>query len=181
MYQTPLRRFIFFGAILLFWIVLDLSTKQYVFQMLPSEHESITLLDGYVRLTHLKNRGAVWGILQSFNQVLFVFHLLVVPFLFLFFVWSLYKPGFLVERINTIFVVATGLVMGGAIGNLYDRLCWGYVRDFIDVTIPIINYRWPVFNVADSGITVGALMLAFCILWYPPEPEDEKSRTSERD
>ena len=61
--------------------------------------------------------------------------------------------------------------MGGAMGNLYDRCMFGFVRDFIDVTIPVIEYRWPVFNIADAGITVGAVILATCLLLYPPEEE----------
>lgn len=181
MCQTPKRRFISFGIIVFVWLALDLVTKQYIFHLLPNERDSLLLVEGYLRFTHLKNRGAVWGILQDMNHVLHVFHLIVVPLLFLFFIRSLYRVGFLVGKINSIFVVACGLIMGGATGNLYDRVTFGYVRDFIDVTIPIIDYRWPVFNVADAGITVGAALLAFCILWYPPESSGEDPSADKRE
>lgn len=179
MSQTPQRRFVSFGLILCFWIAADLISKQYIFKLLPAAGDSITFIDGYVRLTHVKNRGAVWGILENMNDLLYVFHLLIAPFLFLFFLRALYGSGFLVGRITAGFVIASGLIMGGAVGNLYDRVSMGYVRDFIDVTIPVIDYRWPVFNIADSGITIGAVLLAFCILRYPPD--DQTEREDEKD
>lgn len=174
MSQTPRRRMVFFVLVFLFWLIFDLLTKQYIFQLLPKEQQSITIVDGYLRLTHLKNKGAIWGILEGKNHLLYIFHLLVVPFLFLFFLWSIYRPGFLVDPVRSGFIIASGLIMGGAIGNLYDRVFFGFVRDFIDVTIPLIGYRWPVFNVADSGITVGATLLAYYIMLYPPEDEEEQ-------
>lgn len=169
MIHSPRRRIISFVSILLLWVAFDLSTKKYIFSILPDPGYSITVIEGYVRLTHVKNRGAVWGMFQNAEQILYVLNLFVVPFLFVFFLRALYSPGFIVSDISWPFVVAAGLIMGGAAGNLCDRVTWGYVRDFIDVTIPVINYRWPTFNVADAGITVGACILAICILVNPPE------------
>ena len=51
--------------------------------------------------------------------------------------------------------IALGLFAGGVVGNLVDRSIYGHVIDFIDVHIPFVNYRWPAFNIADCGITVG--------------------------
>ncbi len=171
MIQTARRRIFFFLVITLVWVLFDLFTKQYLFRLLTAPGETIVLVTDYIRFTHVKNRGAVWGLFEHLDLFLFYVNVLVVPGLFLFFLRLLYDPGLLVERVNHPFVLALGLIMGGAAGNLYDRCVHGYVRDFIDVTIPVIHYRWPVFNVADAGITIGAVILALCIFLYPPDEE----------
>jgi signal peptidase II len=171
MIQNSRRRIISFLLIASVWVLFDLVTKQYLFQLLTQPGHSTVIISDYLRFTHVKNRGAVWGFFEHMDQILFYVNLLVVPGLFLFFLRILYKPGLLVERPTHPFVLALGLIMGGAMGNLYDRCMFGFVRDFIDVTIPVIEYRWPVFNIADAGITVGAVILATCLLLYPPEEE----------
>ena len=60
-------------------------------------------------------------------------------------------------------IVALGIVVGGAIGNIVDRIIWGAVADFFD--FHILGYHWPAFNIADSAITVGILMLLYDSFW----------------
>jgi signal peptidase II len=67
---------------------------------------------------------------------------------------------------NRLLQVSLSLILGGALGNLYDRLSYGYVIDFIEVFIG--NYSWPAFNVADSAISIGVILLALEIFRETP-------------
>ncbi len=170
MNRSPTRRLIWFSIVLIAWLALDLVSKGYVFHaIVPDRGQVLTIIDGYLRFTHVRNTGAVWGSFRDYETLLFVFNLIVTPFLLGFFLYSILHPGYLVSRCNVYFVTSIALIMGGALGNLVDRVVFGFVRDFIDVVIPIIEFNWPVFNVADAGITVGASVLALYILMYPPE------------
>lgn len=107
--------------------------------------------DWPVRLTHVTNTGAAFGLFT--NQSLL---LTLVAFFAIGLIGYYYRKlpaGAWPLRI------ALGLQLGGAVGNLIDRLRQGYVTDFIDLRF------WPVFNVADSAITVGAVLLAASLLW----------------
>jgi signal peptidase II len=79
--------------------------------------------------------------------------------------------------------LALALILGGAIGNLIDRLRMGKVIDFIDLNIPDINflhlYRWFTFNIADAAITVGLILFAISILFYKKPQEDENVQMTE--
>ena len=110
---------------------------------------------GLFRLTHVQNTGASFGLFQgqSFSLTIVAFiGIAVILFVVLFI--SRQFP-FLDNRLGK---TALGLVLGGAVGNLIDRLRSGYVTDFIDIGI------WPSFNVADSAITVGVIMFAYSLL-----------------
>jgi len=179
MTDDPLKRLIWFLILLGVWLTFDLTSKQYVFEHVVPHSEgdpgttSYTLIEGYLWFTHVENRGAVWGMFEKWKHLLFVFNLILTPALLAFFLSSIFYPGFLVDRGNVFFVSALALIMAGAFGNLYDRVAYGFVRDFIHVRIPIVDYHWPVFNVADAGITVGACVLALQMFVNAPEKEDE--------
>jgi signal peptidase II len=111
---------------------------------------------GFFRLTRVNNTGAAFGVFQdqSFFLIIVDFIGIVLVLLFVFLVPRRFpfldtKPGRL----------ALGLVLGGTIGNLVDRLRFGYVTDFVSISI------WPAFNVADSAITVGVILFA-CFLLF---------------
>ena len=113
---------------------------------------SIPLL-GFLHLTYVENRGAAFGLLQ--NQTLFfvVVGVVVVGGL----VWSYrYLPA-----VSPLLNLCLGLQLGGALGNLIDRLRQGYVVDFLDLT------WWPVFNIADSAIVVGVGIMAWQLFFAP--------------
>lgn len=114
----------------------------------------IELIPGVVRLQKTMNSGALWGLFQNQNPVLTLINVLAIPFI-LFLYWT-YR-----ER-TILTAISLGLVLGGALGNLYDRLALGAVRDFIYVYI----IHWPIFNVGDSLITIGSLLLVIDILWF---------------
>lgn len=126
-------------------MALDQLTKALVTRAL-GQGQVILLFGGLVRLDYTQNSGAAFGILQA-RGLLFILVAVVV------------SAAIIVSYRRVVVSplpvrVALGLVLGGSIGNLVDRLRLGYVVDFIDLR------WWPVFNLADSSIVVGVLLLA---------------------
>ena len=109
--------------------------------------------DGFFRITHAWNTGTAFGLLQDYGGVLTVVSLLAVVVLFYFY-RSASSPSLFVRT-------AFGLQLGGAFGNLFDRVRLGHVTDFIHVG------PWPVFNLADSSIVVGIALMALH-MWNAP-------------
>ncbi|MEE8414345.1 MAG: signal peptidase II [Dehalococcoidales bacterium] len=111
---------------------------------------------GLFRLTHITNTGAAFGLFrdQSFLLTIAVFAGIVLILLFVF-TSSRYFP--LVD--TTPGKITLGLILGGTIGNLVDRLRFGRVTDFIDIGI------WPTFNIADSAVTIGAIVFAYFFIY----------------
>lgn len=108
----------------------------------------LVLLPGALELTYVENRGAVWGLMQGWRIVF-----LVATFLFLgVLLWFYAKKR---KKMTTLTRIILVLLFSGAVGNLIDRVFLGYVRDMIYVRL--INF--PVFNVADSAITIAAALL----------------------
>ena len=126
---------------------LDQLTKAVISKALSLD-QSLPLLKGIFHLTLVHNRGAAFGILKN-QAILFIFTSLFAIILLIF---SLKN-----NRHKKLFSAALSLILAGALGNLVDRLFFGYVIDFLDFRV------WPVFNVADSAITVGAILLGWCI------------------
>lgn len=130
-------------------VILDQLTKYAVVQLLPYLH-SRPVIPGALYLTHIRNVGAAFGLFAN-QRVLFLvaFFLMLVAFF-------VFRTE--LQRLGTIAVGASGLVLGGALGNAIDRIRLGYVVDFLDIRI------WPVFNLADSAVVVGSLVLAYCVI-----------------
>ena len=117
-----------------------------------------SILDaGFFQITHIHNTGAAFGLLrgQSFALTLVAIIGIIAVLLCAFFCHR-----FLPFLDNMLGKSALGLVLGGTVGNLIDRLRFGYVTDFIDFRV------WPVFNVADSAVTVGVIIFACSILFF---------------
>ena len=117
-------------------------------------HEPKVIVE-HLNLTLVYNRGAAFGFLSeagSWNRWFFV----VLTICIVLFLIHLLK-GMETEHKSAPFAIA--LIIGGALGNLADRIWWGHVIDFVD--IHYFGYHWPAFNVADSAITAGALGLLF--------------------
>lgn len=116
--------------------------------------ERLGFIPGLIDLTHIHNRGAAFGMLQGYAVQLAIVAIVVV--LALAFVVIARRKTSLVE------VVAFGLIVGGAIGNLIDRISQGYVTDMIMTTF----IDFPVFNVADSAVTVGTILFVIWALFF---------------
>lgn len=113
-------------------------------------NSNIIILEDFLEFTYLENRGAAFGILQGRSLIFIVIALGVV----LYMAYFLYKN----PHIHTLVKVAFGLIIGGAIGNLIDRVLRGFVVDFIFVRF-WGYYDFPVFNIADMGVVIGVLIL----------------------
>jgi signal peptidase II len=111
----------------------------------------------HVRIVHFTNTGAAFGILQDSGPLLVITSLLGVVAILIY----LFNPGFA----HPLMRLGLGLMLGGALGNLIDRLRTGEVVDFLKVP------QWPAFNVADSAITIGVLCLLWVVLMESSQPE----------
>jgi len=136
---------------------LDRATKIWV-ERSVSMWETIVVIPGFFQIIHTRNRGIVFGLFSEAEGMLRTLVVLVATAVALLvlvaWLWRLPEdaPG---GRNYTRFALA--LILGGAAGNLYDRLFQGAVTDFLD--FHLAGYHWPAFNLADSAITVGAGLL----------------------
>ncbi|WP_028307429.1 signal peptidase II [Desulfitibacter alkalitolerans] len=135
-------------------VILDQLTKHFIIiSMHPNE--SIPVIENIFHITFVRNPGAAFGILQ--NQIaFFIVVTIIVIFLLVGVYWKL-------ARENTILTIGLSLQLGGAVGNLIDRIRFSYVVDFLDFRV------WPVFNVADMAIVTGVILLAWQLLVWPEE------------
>jgi signal peptidase II len=148
-------------------VALDRVSKLVIAKYIPL-HDSIPVIPDFFRLTHVENRGAAFGLFadspsewKSGLLVLFsIIALVVVSAL-------LWRNS---HSMNTT-GVGLALILGGAVGNLWDRLVSGQVLDFL--LFYIGKYQWPAFNVADSAIVIGAGLLVIEIL-FAKSPASEK-------
>lgn len=161
-----MRRYHFLFA--LFVLFLDLGTKWLV-QDRIALHESVTIIPGFLRLTHVQNRGAAFGLFADASAQW------KIGVLILFSIVALLVVSRLLWK-NSHRFSATGfalaLILGGAMGNLWDRLTEGFVVDYLDFNFG--SYHWPAFNVADAAIVVGALILVAEIL-LPSSSDESKA------
>jgi len=161
-----MRKFHFLIALLI--VLLDRATKWVVARDI-SLHDGIQIIPGFFRITHIENRGAAFGLFADSPAQW------KIAVLVLFSIVALVVVSALLWR-NSHAVTTTGiglaLILGGAVGNLWDRLLNGRVVDFL--LFYISRYQWPAFNVADSAIVCGAGLLVFEIL-FAKTPAPEKS------
>lgn len=116
-------------------------------------NESIIVIKNFFNITYNHNYGAAWGILKNNTNLLIIFSIIALIILLR------YRYSF---KKNTRNRIAFSLLIGGIAGNLADRVCLGYVRDFLD--FKIFNYDYPIFNLADMFIVIGVLLLIIAIL-----------------
>jgi signal peptidase II len=150
-------------------VVLDQVTKALLVRSLPL-HDFVPIIDGFLSLSHVHNRGAAFGVLSDASlpyQPVLLSGLSLAALLAIVYYFVRLPPSARLPR------VALALVLGGAIGNLIDRIRLGHVVDFIHVYWR--EHAWPDFNVADSAITIGVVLLILDIL---REPHTEPSGAS---
>ncbi len=139
-----------YSAVILVYI-LDQASK-FLASRLLSPGESVPVIKNLLHMTLVYNTGAAFGMFSShpyFFVAVAVLSVFLINYLFI-------RKG---HKLMALEGVALGFILAGTLGNLTDRLRVGYVIDFIDLRV------WPVFNLADSFITIGAVMLGWSILW----------------
>jgi signal peptidase II len=135
-------------------IALDRWSKLWIIHNIPIGHAR-TIIPGVFRLTHVLNTGAAFSLFEGSTSPTTVRNLLIAfsviaVIVVLALIWKFGGQFSLVS-------LSLALILGGALGNLYDRLRFSHVVDFLEVRI--IHYHWPDFNVADSAICIGACLL----------------------
>jgi signal peptidase II len=142
---------IFLAIITTFSIVLvDRITKLF-FSDLLAYGESLPVIRNVLHMTLVHNTGIAFGFFKDQGVVFIVIPVIAMLLL----VFNVYYYRQNNEALSRSYIVAFSFILGGAIGNLIDRIVYGHVIDFIDFRV------WPVFNIADSAITVGAALIAF--------------------
>ena len=161
---SPYKRLI---TIALIVFALDQASKLWISTLLPLgsywQPNSIEILNGFLYIVHIGNEGAAWGMFSGHGNWLAIFAIGALI--------AIYCLRESLELKRPIIQIAFGLLIGGVLGNLTDRIMHGHVIDFIDIHLPLnIPYlleggRYPAFNVADCGIVIGVfaytLMSAF--------------------
>jgi signal peptidase II len=177
--KVPIWRGLLFVAVVCAGCAIDLGTKNWIFHELgmPFEQPPIVLVSGVFSLTTSLNEGALFGLGQGMTPVFACLSLIAAI--------GISYWLFLAGAGNDLWlVVALGLILGGIFGNLYDRLgfhglVWSphypnagqpvyAVRDWLHFEIQRIGFDWPVFNIADSLLVVGAIMLFWHVAWREP-------------
>ncbi len=149
-------RLALFFIIVLVIMGVDQFTKSLIIKHF-SLNQSQEVIPGFFNLTYVRNTGAAFGVFAGHERWRHFFFLCIggIALFFLFYY-------FLKNNKNKWVLFGTSLVFSGALGNLIDRLRFGYVIDFLDFYIG--KYHWPAFNVADSAITVGTFLLIFLFI-----------------
>src|SRR3979490_791040 len=155
--QFSARTIHFFIALVVF--LLDRWTKHLVSLRIPL-YSHIQIIPGFFRLTHTENTGAAFSLFADspsrWKTALLIAFSLVAMVIVSILLWKQTRP-------LTMTGIALSLILGGAVGNLWDRLASGRVVDFL--LFYVKQYQWPVFNLADSAIVVGAGVLGIEILF----------------
>ena len=130
-------------------VLVDRLTKIF-FTSLLAPSESLPVIKNVFHFSLVHNTGIAFGLFRDNGAVFLVIPVIAIGLL-IYNIYYYHKFG----ELDRLYIVAFSLILGGAIGNLIDRIILGYVIDFIDFRI------WPVFNVADSAITLGASIILF--------------------
>ena len=142
-------------------VVLDQASKIYLTLVNKTSPIDLKVIRGFFRITYTCNDGAAFSILKG-KRVFFIIMTIIVVFLIVYYL--LKNKVYWVEKYSLL------LIISGAVGNLIDRIMYGYVIDFLDFII--FGYDFPVFNIADSFITIGAIGLIISILFLNKEGEN---------
>ena len=153
--------------IVLVTVFLDQISKHFVVLYLKGQRP-LKIIEGLLSFTYVENRGAAFGILQ--NRKLFFVAVTVVTLIILMYIFLRYY-----KYLNLWTISSLSMIMGGTIGNFIDRMSLDYVVDFISLRF-FNRYNFAVFNLADTFIVVGAIMLMLYIMIFEPKKVAKSDR-----
>jgi signal peptidase II len=159
------KRLLFFLIIAIPVVLLDQICKIFIEHSFFL-HESVEIIPGFLNIVSVRNRGAAFGILRDHNSVVGIPIFLVIAFIaivVIFYIYMREDEAFLWRRVGLCFILS------GTFGNLIDRIRLGEVIDFIDIYVK--SYHWPAFNVADSAITTGAVLIIVSLTFQAPSSQ----------
>ena len=150
---------IYYFLFILAMLSLDQITKYLVVRHLPP-FSRVNVIPGFFTITHIHNRGAIFGFLsQSGSQTVYYLLLLASVFALFLVIYYFFKSS----PDEKFLELSLSLILAGALGNLVDRIGRGYVIDFMDFHFN--QWHWPSFNIADSCVSLGALLLIFILFF----------------
>jgi len=148
----------------LLWLFLDRGTKFLVTNLI-NLGESIKVIPSFFYLTYVRNTGAAWSILEGSRIFLIIASFIAIVLVYFFMIKD--------KKIEKIEEIGYGVLLGGILGNLLDRVIFGYVIDFFHFIFG--SYQFPIFNIADIGIVIGTFIVIFIML--KEDFHGNKSRT----
>jgi signal peptidase II len=159
------RNFLTAALVLIAIVAADQASKAWILTRIGPRGDSneIKIIPGFLRFIYVENSGAAFGLFQGKSPILTILAMVVVAFLIVYFRHAIAGSLWL--------SIALGLQLGGALGNVIDRFRHGFVVDFVNVP------KWWTFNVADSAITIGVIMLGLYLVTRDPGPEEEKTQS----
>lgn len=117
---------------------------------------TVEVIPGFFEISYSENTGAIFGSFQGQNKFFILVGIVAIGFVIVY---------FLHFRNNTWMEIALGFILGGALGNLIDRILFGFVTDFIRVKVWLLRpVWWPNFNIADSAVVIGGVLILIAIL-----------------
>ena len=132
-------------------LIIDIVSKL-VISNLMNVYDSVIVIKDFFNITYVHNTGAAWSLFAGRTWLLIIVSLVIISFI----IFYVYKN----KTKNKFEMVGYSLVLGGAIGNFIDRIVYGYVIDFLDFNI--FGYDYPIFNIADTFIVIGVIILCIC-------------------
>lgn len=159
-FDTRWKSFLLLPVVAFIAVILDQLAKRVILTMLmPGQSWApVPVLENWFTFTMVTNRGAAFGLFPGLGSVFMVVAIVVVVVITIYY-WHMPEGQLLIK-------LSLGLQLGGALGNLVDRLRFGHVVDFIDFKV------WPVFNLADISIVLGVALLAYALLREPGERQE---------
>ncbi len=173
MHFSRLKRYKLFWISSILILLLDQLSKKWIVSHIPfntwnfNDPNIITVIPNFFHIVHIGNEGAAWGMFHGFGFWLGIFAIASLTLIFFFrHHLSLSKP---------VPQLAFGVMIGGIIGNLIDRMFVGHVVDFLDFLLPLIG-RFPAFNIADIGICVGVFL--YIVYSYIADEKEKKEKAA---
>lgn len=161
-----MNKYIFAGTIASLTVIFDQISKAMVRSSMPL-WSSDPIFPNFFNMVHAVNKGAAFGFLNradiSWQRSFFI----IITIVALGIIYSLIKSA---HKSNKLQIASLALLLGGAIGNLFDRIIYGEVTDFLDFYIG--KYHWPAFNVADIALTIGAVLMIISLYFGKPNAPD---------
>jgi len=159
------RNFLIAAILLIAIVVADQASKAWILTRVGphGDTDEIKIIPGLLRFVYVENSGAAFGLFQGKSPILTILAMVVIVFLIVYFRQAIADSLWL--------SIALGLQLGGALGNVIDRFRHGFVVDFVNVP------KFWTFNVADSAITIGVIMLGLYLVTRDPGPNEETSQS----
>ncbi len=155
-------KYLLFGIVNLFVVAADQWSKIVIERHLFL-NEFITIVPNFFDIRYIRNTGAAFGIMARLPDSARMPFLIGVSLIAMALIFYLFVKA---EKERPFYLLSLSLVFAGAVGNLIDRIMFGEVRDFLH--LHLYNLSWPIFNIADSAITVGIALLAWELLVVEP-------------